>query len=332
MVKKNEIFIFQRMLLLTITIFIAISIFNYFLNDNKKVEHFNDNSRNERIRRFKSLSIDPDEEINNDNKFKKILNEPFQNRLQSIINEAGMELNATTFKSNISQLEEEAYKIIKADVVLSDYFEKIYFRYRYVPKENVILLFPNQKIDLDLIKKNIIKLIPSMIDKYASDVKHLTPDQKEYAKKYLSDNLDIYLKIKYLHNQSTSTTQAKTINEMMFPETTKYNPTQPQRQKISYFEEDEEFSFSKNSLNTIEKDYLIAYLNYNEISEEQNKSSNNNRNNINSNSNSKISSLALEPIEDTNRKLNPDYVFIEIRYKIKNFDPKIDRLLKKWNF
>lgn len=325
MAKKNEIFIFQRMLLLTITIFIAIGVFNYFSNDNKKIEHFNDNSRNERIRRFKSLSIDPDEEIDDDNKFKKILNEPFQNRLQSIINEAGTELNATTFKSNISQLEEEAYKIIKEDVSLSNYFEKIYFRYRYVPKENIILLFPNQKIDLNLIKKNIVKLLPSMIDKYISDVKHLTSEQIEYAKNYLSDNLDIYLKIRYTYNQPTSETQSKTINDMKFPETTKYNnPTLPQ---ILYFEENEEFSFSKTSSNTIEKDYLIAYLNYNEILEGSNKSSNNNKNEIN-----EISSLALEPTENTTRKLNHDYVFIEIRYKIKNFDPKIDRVLKKWNF
>lgn len=322
MVKKNEIFVFQRMLLLSITIFLGIGIFNYFLNDNKKIETFVDDGRNERIRRFQALTIDPDEDISDDNLFTKILNEPFQNSLQAVINDAGDKINEATFKSNINQLQEESHKIIKNDVILNDYFEKIYFRYRYVPKENVVLLFPSEKIELNIIKDEIMKLIPSMIDRYVSEVRALTEEQKNYAKNYLETNLEIYLKVLYQFNQpNTSITRGETTNQMMFPEAT---TTQPQTTKPKFMpdlEINEAFIFGSmsNNKDTIEKDNLISYLNYNEID-------------TNDKDNSIIQSIALEPTEDINNKVNPKYIFIEIRYKLNNFSPKIDKLLKRWHF
>lgn len=323
MVKKNELFIFQKMILLSILIFGAIFIFDYLLNDNKKIETFSVNrNRNERLRKIKAFSIDPDDEINDDNEFTRLLNEPFQNRLQAIINDAGQEVNEMTFKSNISELEQKSYEIIKGNIVLKDYLNNISFRYRYVPSDNIVLIFPTSKLSLDDIKQEILNTIPSMLDKYSSEVKQLTEEQRQYGTDFITNNLQVYLKISYQFNQPTTTTTS-TFQLMNDSEPTTPQTTQPVNRYMPDLEINESFIFSKDSNMIIEKNQLIAYLNYNQADN----NSNNSDNNINN-----INSIALEPIEDINNKVNPKYIDIEIRYKLKNFNPKIDKLLKQWSF
>ena len=306
MVQRNKEFIMQKMILLCIIIFfiiylIDLAINHYHLNKHRENIENNDNlegfinvNREEKIRRYKSLTIDPDEEIDDFGEFNTLLNEPFQNMLKKKYTDyldkyvKDMDLNMA-----VNTIKDESKNIINGDENINQYLENINIRHKFVKKDNVIMCFFNPSIDFEKIKNLLIDLIPVLMNKIikmnnASKIKNISNEDKQKIIDFITENLNVYLKIQYDDND-------------IF------------KNHINIYQK-----LLENN-KTINKDNFEYILNFNEINPE---------NKIN-----KLSSLSIIAEKDdiNNSNIHPKFLNMELRYNIKNFSENIDLLIHKFS-
>ena len=303
------------MILLCIIIFLIIYLIDMAINHYHSNKHRNNNNdkvslkqnnlegfinanRDEKIRRYKSLTIDPDEEIDDFVEFNTLLNEPFQNMLKNkFTNYLNKYVKDMDLNMAINTIKEESKNMINGDENIHQYLETINIRHKFVKKDNVIMCFFNPSIDFDKIKKLLIDLIPLVMKKIikmnnVSKIKNLSKEDKQKIIDFITENLNVYLKIKY--NDNNNLKSYININQKLL-----------------------------ENNKTIYKDNFEYIVNFNEIINE----------NKNKNKNNKLSSLSIlvENNEENNNTIHPKFVSLELRYHVKNFSETIDLLIHNFS-